>query len=66
MLYNETLKTISLNAKACNSCTKYIVLFVIFPIISMSSSSIFIYFHWYIKKDSIPVKFNPSTQTKIY
>ena len=71
MLYDETLNAIplsaiSLNTKACNSSTIYIVLFSIFFITSISISSVFIYFHWYIKKDNIPVKFNPSTQTTIY
>ena len=80
MLYNETLNAILLNTipldaiplnapslktKACNSCTIYIILFVIFFIISRSISSVFIYFHWYLKKN-IPVKFNNNTQTTIY
>ena len=47
ILYNETLNaiplnTIPLNTKTCNSCTIYIVLFVIFFIISISISSVFI------------------------
>ena len=53
------------NAKVCNSCIIYIVLFVIFLIISISISSVFIYFHWYLKKHNIHVKFNANTQTKI-
>ena len=36
--------------KICSSCTVYIVLFAIFFIISVSISSVFIYFHWYLKK----------------
>ena len=66
MLYNETLNSIPLNAKVSNSCTIYIVLCVIFLIISMSISSVFIYFHWYLKKDNACVKFSPSTQITIY
>ena len=77
MLHNETLmnaiplnitllNTIPLDAKACNSSTIYIVLFAIFLIISVSVSSVFIYFHWYLKKDNIPVRLNFSTQTTIY
>ena len=66
MLYIETLNVIPLNTKAYKSCTIYIVLFVIFLIVSISTSSVFIFFHWYLKKDNIPVKFNPSTQTTIY
>ena len=44
IIYNKTVNAIPLNAKACNSCTIYILLFVIF-LISMSISSVFIYFH---------------------
>ena len=50
MLCNGTLNAIPLNTKACTSCTIYIVLFVIFLIISISVSSVFIYFHLYLKK----------------
>ena len=81
MLYNETLDGIPLNAisldaiplnavplktKACNSCTIYIILFVIFFITSICISSVFIYFHWHLKKDNVRVKFNTNTQTTIY
>ena len=45
MIYNKTL-----NENVCNSCTIYIVLFVIFLIISLRTSSVFIYFHWYLKR----------------
>ena len=38
MIYNDY-------GEVCNSCTIYIVLFVIFLIISISISSAFIYFH---------------------
>ena len=70
MLHNETLNAISfntipLNTKVCNSCTIYIVLFAIFFITSISIISVFIYFHWHLKKDNARVKFNPSTQTRI-
>ena len=52
ILNNETLKAIPLNVykRACNSCTAYIVLFVIFLIKSICICCIFIYFHWYLKK----------------
>ena len=60
---NETLNA---NAKVCNSCIIYIILFVIFLIISISISNVFIYFHWYLEKDDIRVKFNTNTQTAIY
>ena len=51
---NEMISDTSLNdhAKVSNSCTIYIVLLVIFFIISVSISSAFIYFHWYLKKDT--------------
>ena len=67
MLHNETLNVIPLNdyKKVCNSCTKYIVLFAIFFMTSICSSSICIYFHWYLKKENVRVKFNPGTQTTI-
>ena len=73
MLYNDTLDVISLNAiplnvyiKECNSCTIYIILFPVFSITSICISSVFIYFHWYLKKDNFSAKFNPGTQTTIY
>ena len=47
MIYNGTLNNYG---KICNSCTVYIVLLVILFIISISISSIFIYFHWYLKR----------------
>ena len=78
MLQNKTLNSISLNTiplnaiplnkiplntKACNFCTIYIALFVIFFIITICISSA--YFHWHLKKDNIPVRFNPSAQKTI-
>ena len=46
MIYNSTLNDYK---KTCNSCAVYIVLLVIFFIISISIS-IFIYFHRYLKR----------------
>ena len=68
MLYNETFNVIALNdhKKVCNSCTTYVVLFTVFFIRSICISSVFIYFHWYLKKDNVRVNFNPGTQTTIY
>ena len=73
ILYNETLDVISLNAislnvykKVCNYCIIYIILFAVFFIASICISSVFIYFHWYLKKYNFSAKFNPSTQTTIY
>ena len=60
MLYNETLDVIPLNIykKVCNSCMVYIALFVIFLITSICICSVFIYFHWYLKKDNINTIFS--------
>ena len=62
---NETLNIIPLNAipfnvykNVCNYCMVYIVLFVVFLITSIYICSVVIYFHWYLKKDSISTKFN--------
>ena len=63
MIYNETVNDYK---KVCNSCIMYIALFLIFLIISVSISTVFIYFHWYLKKDNIHVKFNTNIQTAIY
>ena len=62
MIYNKTVDAFPLNAKLCNSFTIYKVLFVIFLIISIKTSSIFIHFHLYLKKG----KFNTNTQIAIY
>ena len=68
MLYSETLGVISLNVykKVCNSCTIYIVLFVVFFLASICIINVFIYFHWYLRKDNVKAKFNPGTQTTIH
>ena len=57
---NETLDAIPLNVykKVCNSCTIYIVLFAAFFITSICISSVYIYFHWYLKKDNISTNFS--------
>ena len=57
---NETLDVIPLNVykKVCNSCMVYIVLFVVFLITSICICSVFIYFHWYLKKDNITTNFS--------
>ena len=65
---NEMIIIISNDYKnVCGSCTIYIVLLVKFFIISISVSSIFIYFYWYLKKNNTCVtSFNPSTEIVIY
>ena len=45
------------------SCTIYIILLALFFIISLSISSICIYFCWHLQSD---INFNPSTETTIY
>ena len=54
---NETLDINPLDAiplnvykKMCNSCMVYIVLFVVFLIIYICICTVFIYFHWCLKK----------------
>ena len=62
MFHNENLDVILLNVfnKVCGFCALLIVL------TSICISSVFIYFHWYFKKDNFRVKFNPGTQTTVY
>ena len=52
MIYSSTLNDYEKICSSCErgSCTIYIVFLVIFFIISVSISSVFIYFHWYLKK----------------
>ena len=54
------------HGNACGSCTIYIILFVIFFRISISISSVFIYFYWYLKRDTDVVNINPGTEAVIY
>ena len=50
-----------------SSCIIYIVLLVIFFIVSISISYVFVYFHWHLKKSNNGVaNINPSTETVIY
>ena len=46
-----------------NSCTLYIVLFSVTFIVNIGIRSYFLYFHWYLKKDVICVKFGTHAQT---
>ena len=52
MIYNSTLNAILLNdyGRICNSCPVYILSLAIYFIVSISISSVFIYFHWYLKR----------------
>ena len=47
MCYNSTLNDYE---KICSSCAIYIVLLIIFFIISITISSALIYFNWYLKR----------------
>ena len=47
----------------CSSCTLYIVLFSIVFIINVGIGTYFIYFHGYLKKDVVCVKFDTYAQT---
>ena len=64
MIYNSTLNDYE---KVCNSCTIYIVLFVIAFLISIAIGSMYFYFNWYLKETDINItNINPSTETVIY
>ena len=54
-----TVNAVPLNdyGKVCNSCTIYIVFLAIFLIMSISISSAFVYFHWYLKKKILRQQF---------
>ena len=54
------------NKYKCNSCTLYIVLFLILFTINVDIGANFVYFHWYLKKDVTRVEFDTRTQTTIY
>ena len=55
MLPNEILYLTPLNdyGKVSHCCTIYIVLSVVFFITRICISSVFIYYHWYLKKDNV-------------
>ena len=55
MIDNITLNDYKKNCSSCEhgSCTIYTVLFVILFVISVSISSVFIYFNWYSKRKHI-------------
>ena len=50
MVDNEAFN-ILLNDYKCNSCTPYIMLFVVVLVISVIIYSVFTYFYWYSIKD---------------
>ena len=61
MIYKRTLNDYG---NTCNSCTIYIVSFIIAFLIIISTSSAFIYFHWYLKEDNTIINnINSNTET---
>ena len=55
------------NNYKCSSCIVYTVLFGIFFTINISGiGAYFVYFYWYLKKDSRYVDFNTHKETTIY
>ena len=53
------------NKHKCISCTMYMVLFSVNFTINIGIG-IFVYSHWYLKKDDLRVEFGAHTQTAIY
>ena len=63
LMYNATLND---HGKACSSCTIYILLLVMFFIISIGISCALAYFHWYLKKSNTNItNINASNETVI-
>ena len=63
-IYNETLSVTSSNG--CASCTVYVVLFVVFLLLCLITSGVFVYFYWYkgsnTEKNNVRITFNPRSQ----
>ena len=51
------------NRHKCSFCTLHIILVLILFTINVGIGTYFVYFHWYLKKDVIRVKFGTRTQT---
>ena len=49
VIYKRTLNDYG---NICNPCAIYVVSFIIAFLIIISTSSAFIYFHWYLKEDN--------------
>ena len=68
-LHSNEMISVTLNnyKNVRGSCTIYIVLLVIFVICHIDINCAFVYFYWYLKKDSASItNINPSTETVIY
>ena len=53
------------NKNKCSSCTLYIVLSSIIFTVNNRIYTYFIYFHWYLKRDVIRVKFDTYTKQQL-
>ena len=53
------------NKLKCSSWTLYIVLFSTVFTINLGICMNFLWFHWYLKKDVIRIKFGTCTQTTV-
>ena len=49
----------------CSSCALYIVLFSVVFTVNVGIGTYFIYFHWYLKKNVVCVKFGTYTRTTV-
>ena len=54
--YNET------SLSDCGSCTVYVVLFVVFLLMCLITSGVFVYFYWYKRSNNTRTTFNPRTK----
>ena len=59
-IYNET------SSNDCASCTVYVALFVVYLLLCLIISGVFVYFYWYkrssTEKNRVSIRFNPKTQ----
>ena len=58
--------TLNKHKNVRRSCTIYIVLFSHIFVVNLSISSVFIYFYWYLKRDTNITNIISSTKTTIY
>ena len=58
--------TLNKHKNVRRSCTIYIVLFSHIFVVNISISSVFIYFYWYLKRDTNITNIISSTKTTIY
>ena len=59
-IYNET------SSNDCDCCTVYVVLFVVFLLLCLIISGVFVYFYWHrmsnTEKSNVRIRFDPKTQ----